>query len=331
MEKAKTLKMAIIEPFEWHYTEYENWFEKNSFAYQSELAAIKEFIPDHRRGIEIGLGSGRFATPLGIEIGIDPSPKMREIAKSYGLEVYGAVAQALPFTDGCFDFALMVTTICFLDDVEAALKEAYRIIKPSGSLIIGFIDKDSPIGKLYQQHKKKSVFYSVATFYSVNEIVSQLEKVGFNHFNFVQTIFHNLTEISDVEPIKAGYGGGSFVVVRAIKMKNEGMQSCVNQNSEVNRLERALSSFLSPPKVASLLAQVLVQACKAGKVSYDEIEEMLRDDPEDALLLGFEWRLLLPTRSARGSLEWGDAVLLLKPGEMYKMPNVVECLVEEAS
>ena len=209
--------MAIIEPFEQHYIEYENWFEKNKFAYQSELAAIREFIPGHIRGIEIGIGSGRFAAPLGIEIGIDPSPKMREIAKSYGLEVYGAVAEALPFSDGAFDFALMTTTICFLDDVETALKEAYRIIKPAGSLIIGFIDKDSLLGKLYQQHKKESVFYSVATFYSVNEIIFQLDKVGFSHFNFVQTIYHNLTEISDIEPIKAGYGEGSFVVVAAAK------------------------------------------------------------------------------------------------------------------
>ena len=209
--------MAKIEPFEQHYIEYENWFVENSFAYQSELAAVKEFIPDYKRGIEIGIGSGRFAAPLGIEIGIDPSPKMRELAKSYGLEVYGAVAEALPFVDGSFDFALMLTTICFLDDVEAALKEAYRIIKPGGSLIIGFIDKNSPLGKLYQQHKKKSVFYNAAIFYSVNEIVSQLEKIGFKGFNFVQTIFHNLTEISDIEPIKAGYGQGSFVVVRAVK------------------------------------------------------------------------------------------------------------------
>ena len=51
---------------------------------------------------------------------------------------------------------------------------------------------------------------------------------------------------------------------------------------------------------------------------------------EDALLLGFEWWLLLPTRSARGTLEWGDAILLAKPREMCKMPNVIKYLVQEA-
>ena len=114
-------------------------------------------------------------------------------------------------------------------------------------------------------------------------------------------------------------------------MKSEGMQSCVNQNSEVNRLERVLSTFLSPGKLAGLLAQVLIQACKVGKVSHDEVEETLRDDPEDVLLPSSQWRLLVPTMSARGTLEWLDAVLLPKPGEVYKMPDVVKCLVEEAS
>ncbi len=99
---------------------------------------------------------------------------------------------------------------------------------------------------------------------------------------------------------------------------------------EANKLERALSNFLSYPKLNSLLAQVLIKACKAGRISYDEIEEIAKDDSEDVLLTGFGWRLLLPMRSAIGTLEWGDAVLLAKPGEMYKMPNVVKCLVKEA-
>ena len=108
------------------------------------------------------------------------------------------------------------------------------------------------------------------------------------------------------------------------------MQSYANENSEVNGLERALTAFLSPGKLAGLLAPVLIRACKTGKVSYDEVEEIAKDDSEDVLLLGFELRLLVPTRSAGGTLEWGDAVLLPKPGEMFKMPNVVKCLVEEA-
>lgn len=65
----------------------------------------------------------------------------------------------------------LVTTICFLDNIETAFKEAYRVIRANGQLIIGFVDKDSPIGRLYQKRKKESVFYKIATFYSVDEVI----------------------------------------------------------------------------------------------------------------------------------------------------------------
>jgi len=142
---------------------------------------------------------------------------MRKIAEKRGIKVIDGVAEKLPFDDSQFAFALMVTTICFLDDTKAAFNEAYRVLKPDGCFIIGFADKLSPLGRLYQQHKMKNVFYRIANFYSVDEVVSYLKETGFGNFTFVQTIFNSLTEIKDIEPIKEGYGQGSFVVIRATK------------------------------------------------------------------------------------------------------------------
>jgi len=209
--------MARIGPFEKYPLRYEDWFERNKFVYESELRAIRELLPENGEGVEIGVGSGRFAAPLGIKVGIEPSSRMRKIAQQRGLEIINAVAESLPFGNLQFDFALMVTTICFIDNIRVGFREAYRVLKSAGSLIIGFIDKDSVIGKSYQQHKNESVFYKVATFYSVDEVVSQLKKASFKDFNFIQTIFHDLAEIRDVEPIKKGYGEGSFVVIKAMK------------------------------------------------------------------------------------------------------------------
>jgi len=209
--------MTKAKPFDDYASQYEDWFERNKFTFESELRAIREQLPRSNNGIEIGVGSGRFAVPLGIKIGVDPSRKMRKLAQKRGIKVIDGVAESLPFDDSQIDFALMITTICFVDDIKVSFQEAYRVLKPGGVLIIGFIDKESPIGRLYQQHKGKSVFYRIATFYTVDEVVSNLEKAGFKNFNFTQTIFHNLADIRDIEPIKKGYGEGSFVVIKATK------------------------------------------------------------------------------------------------------------------
>jgi len=209
--------MAKTEPFDMYSVQYEQWFEHNKYAYESEILAIKELLPASGEGLEIGVGSGLFAEPFGIRYGIDPSEKMREIARKRGIEAIDGIAEDLPYEDSRFDFALMVTTICFLDDVEAALKEAHRVLKKGGSLTIGFVDKNSALGKQYLQNKDESLFYGAATFFSVKEVVFFLKKAGFKDYTFTQTIFRYLHEIDAVETIKKGYGEGSFVAVRALK------------------------------------------------------------------------------------------------------------------
>ncbi|MGA1863813.1 MAG: class I SAM-dependent methyltransferase [bacterium] len=209
--------MPRIEPFERYTKQYEDWFIKNRFIYESELKAIREQLPEAKRGVEIGVGTGQFGAPLGIEVGIEPSRKMGEIARERGIWVIEAIAENLPLKDSVFDFALMVTAVCFLDDIKAAFNEIHGILRDKGAFLIGFIDRDSPLGRLYQKQKEKSVFYNAATFYSVQEIIFHLKETGFKEFSFSQTIFSDLKEIKKIERIEEGYGEGSFVVIKAIK------------------------------------------------------------------------------------------------------------------
>ena len=222
MKQDNVKQMMEKAPFETHTDEYEEWFEKNRFVYEAELRAVKELLPTKGKSIEIGVGSGRFAFPLGIRLGIDPSLKMAEIAVKRGIEVQKGVAENIPFDGGRFDFALMVTAICFLNDVKAALCEAYRILKPGGALVIGFVDSTSPLGKKYEEYKAENKFYRAASFYSTDEIVSLMTGAGFGNFAFTQTIFRDLNEIDNTEVVKDGYGEGSFVVIRGEKQKTAG-------------------------------------------------------------------------------------------------------------
>ena len=206
-----------IEPFEKYAQRYEDWFERNRFAYESELEAVRSMLPEKGKCVEIGVGSGRFAGPLGIKFGVEPSQKMRAIARKRGIEVVDGVAENLSYNNGTFNYALMVTTLCFLDDVDAAFGEVYRILKPGGFFINGFVDRKSKLGQFYERHKQENVFYKIAHFYSIGDIISYLTAAGFRDFDFRQTIFQDLDKIKSIEPVKPGYGKGSFVVVKARK------------------------------------------------------------------------------------------------------------------
>ncbi len=208
--------MPGINSFSENVERYEAWFLDNPFAYVSELHAIRELLPKGN-GVEIGVGTGRFAAPLGIKQGIEPSRPMAEHARKKGVEVAAGVAEHLPYGEGLFDFALMVTTICFLDDMELAFREVHRVLKPSGAFVIGFVDRESPLGRDYLERKEENPFYREARFYSVKEIAENLERTLFGGFEFRQTLFKPLDELSEVEPVRKGHGEGSFVVVRATR------------------------------------------------------------------------------------------------------------------
>ncbi len=205
-----------IEPFEKLSEHYDRWFEEHSGVYAEELKAIEKLLPQFEKGVEIGVGTGRFAKPLGLKIGVEPSEKMARIAKERGVEVVSGRAEALPFDDESFDFVLMVTTICFMDDAKKAMEEIYRILRPGGHVIVGFVDKDTPLGRLYQKNREESRFYKNARFFSTEEVLSLLEQSGFHDCKAVQTLFGE--DLSDMQGgVRPGYSKGAFVAIRCKK------------------------------------------------------------------------------------------------------------------
>jgi len=181
-----------ISVFEKYHRQYDEWFEDHKWIYKSEIETLRKLIPKEGRGLEIGIGTGRFSTPFGINIGIDPSKKMLNIAKEKKVDVICATGEHLPFKGEIFDFVLIVTTICFLEDPFKTLKETKTILKKGGSVIIGFIDMNSKLGRLYQFRKEEKIFYKTAKFYSVKHLQKWCDKLSFDNFSFYQTLFHEL-------------------------------------------------------------------------------------------------------------------------------------------
>jgi len=206
-------------PFNNHVAEYEAWYKKYPYVFKSEVAAIKELMPkgENIHAIEIGLGTGRFAKALGIKEGIEPAENMRALAEKKGIFVMNAVAENLPYKTLQSDVVLMNFCISYFEDLPEAFKEAFRVLKRGGCLIIGFIDKNSRIGKYYEDRKSESIFYKQANFYSVSKVQKELKKAGFKEFYYSQTLFHDLDKIKSIEMPLPGYGKGSFILIKAIK------------------------------------------------------------------------------------------------------------------
>lgn len=207
--------MPRTAPFEIHHECYEAWFPRHEAAYTSELLALRPFVPWEGRGLEIGVGSGRFAAPLGVQTGLDPSPAMLAHAAARGIDVVQGVAEALPFADGSFDHALVVTTLCFVDSVAAMLAETRRVLAPGGRLVIGFIDRASVAGRHHLARQAESVFYREASFYSAAEVERLLCRAGFDVSARAQTLSRPLSETREIEPLQAGHGRGAFAIVAA--------------------------------------------------------------------------------------------------------------------
>ena len=97
-------------------------------------------------------------------MGIDPSRNMGRMAKTRNISVCQAVGEYLPFCDDEFDFVLLVTVVCFVNSVRYILDEVRRILKIGGQITIGFIDRETPLGQMYESRKNVDKFYKAAHF-----------------------------------------------------------------------------------------------------------------------------------------------------------------------
>jgi hypothetical protein len=102
-----------------------------------------------------------------------------------------------------------------------------------------------------------------------------------------------------------------------------------HHGDQIQGLQVALGDLLGSDELTAETALIINNACEKGRISFSKVEEICGGNSEDVLLLCWEWRLLVPVRSSKCG-EWDDRLLLLDPGEIYELPNVVKHLVNSA-
>ena len=105
-----------------------------------ELAfqAVAEAQP--RRILEVGCGEGELAERMQRELGadvvaLDQSERMVELTRARGVEAIVGDVVELPFRDGEFDCAVAAWMLFHVADVDRALAELARVLRPGGRLV----------------------------------------------------------------------------------------------------------------------------------------------------------------------------------------------------
>ncbi|MGB9590546.1 MAG: class I SAM-dependent methyltransferase [candidate division WOR-3 bacterium] len=149
------------DPFDSRPEEYDAWYDENPQLFREELDLIKDWIggspsaPAPASSLEIGAGTGRFTSSLGIGFGIDRARRALRLARERGVRAVVGDAGALPFKGECFALVGIFFTLEFLAEPRKALEECHRILAPAGRLLVLHFLPSSPVTK-----KKGQGFYA---------------------------------------------------------------------------------------------------------------------------------------------------------------------------
>jgi SAM-dependent methyltransferase len=121
---------------------FEPWF---SPMYQIVLRQLK--LSDKHRLLDAGCGSGLFthlATRTGAEVvGVDAAQGLLELARLRNPQIsfLQEDLETLPFKENNFDVVTGFNSFQYAGSFENALREAKRVLKPGGRLVLGIWDK----------------------------------------------------------------------------------------------------------------------------------------------------------------------------------------------
>lgn len=211
--------------FNSHASEYDAWYdtEVGKAIFAMEMDCLNPLLHRYTKPfLEVGVGSGRFAQSLGIEYRVEPAPALARMAIAKGIKVTEATGEGLPFPNKMFGALLMAFTLCFLDNPQKALEEAWRVLQPEGGLVLGLILRDSLWGEFYgRKGREGHIIYSKAKLFSKEEVENLLEICGFKVLDYHSTLIQPSGQSTyyPESPVSGCGQSAGFVVVNSQKQE----------------------------------------------------------------------------------------------------------------
>lgn len=148
-----------------------------------EIEFLRRFSTN-RDVLEVGCGTGllleRIARFARSAKGIDLSEGMLEKARARSLDVTLGSATDLPFADASFDVACSFKVLPHVRDIERALAEMTRVVRPGGMVVIelynpfslrGLVKNLLPAGAISDRTKESAVYTRFDNPFRVRELV----------------------------------------------------------------------------------------------------------------------------------------------------------------
>ncbi len=184
--------------------QYDAWYDTphGQAIFDEEIEALRPLLGGlPRPWLEVGIGSGRFAAGLGAEVGLDPAPGPLRLAGRRGIHIVRGIGEAVPFADGTFGAVLLMVTLCFVADAGAVLREAQRVLRADGGVVLGLILAEGPWGRHYRSLAEQGdPFYRQASFFTRTELASLLAQSGLRAVRWRSALYWLPTS----EPVRGG-------------------------------------------------------------------------------------------------------------------------------
>ena len=199
---------------------YDAWYDTESgrVLFDLELGALRPLLAGTAGPrLEVGVGSGRFAATLGIEVGLYPAEAPLRLAKARGVRVVLGVGDRLPFGDNTFAAVALVVTLCFAEHPGGMLAEVGRVLRPDGRLVVGLVPLDSAWGRSYEEKGRAGhPFYRHARFQTLAEHRRMLTTAGIRLVDARSTLLQAPGDEPVAEPVRdSAVAGAGFVALAA--------------------------------------------------------------------------------------------------------------------